>query len=97
MDNILNFSNPKIVLKKAKKIYGKSTIIFLSDKPKKKYMILNPYTNKFIYFGQMGYQDFTKTGDEIKRNNYLNRTANMRGNWKSNLYSPNNLSRNLLW
>lgn len=97
MDNILNFSNPKIVLKKAKKIYGKSTIIFLSDKPKKKYMILNPYTNKFVYFGQMGYQDFTFHKNETRRKNYLSRTANMRGNWKNDPYSSNNLSRNLLW
>jgi hypothetical protein len=45
----------------------------------------------------MGYEDFTKHKDPIRRHNYLTRTANMKGNWKDNPYSPNNLSRNILW
>jgi len=60
-------------------------------------MILNPNTNKFVYFGQMGYEDFTKHKDEKRRENYLKRTANIRGKWKENPYSKNNLSRCLLW
>jgi len=96
-NGIEEYSNPKIVYEKAKKYLGKDVIIKLSDKPDKKYMVLNPHTNKFIYFGQMGYKDFTFTGDLIKRNNYLRRTENIKGDWKDNKYSPNNLSRNILW
>ena len=98
MTNRINqFSNPKKVYEKAKQYLGKDVIIKLSDKPQKKYMVLNPNTNKWIYFGQMGYEDFTKHADPIRRYNYLRRTENMRGNWKNNKYSPNNLSRNILW
>ena len=66
MDSINKYSNPKIVYKNAKNYLGKDVNIKLSDKPAKKYMILNPNTNKFVYFGQMGYEDFTKHKDEKK-------------------------------
>jgi DNA-directed RNA polymerase beta subunit len=42
-------------------------------------------------------EDFTKHNDEQRRQNYLKRSAGIRGNWKENKYSPNNLSRSLLW
>ena len=58
-----DFSNPKIVFKKAKEYLGKDVIIRLSDKAKKKYMVFNPDTRKWVYFGQVGYEDFTKHGD----------------------------------
>ena len=97
MNRINEFSNPSIVFKKAKEYLGKDVIIRLSDKAAKKYMLLNPETHKWIYFGQMGYQDFTKHNDPVRRSNYLRRTENMKGNWRDNKYSPNNLSRNILW
>jgi len=95
--SIDDFSNPSIALRKAKAYLGPNVKFKLSDNPKKKYMILNPLMNKWIHFGQMGYEDFTKHQDEKRRENYLKRTANMRGDWKDNKYSPNNLSRNILW
>ena len=97
MNSINTFSNPKEVFDKAKKYLGTNAIIKLSDKESKKYMVLNPESNKWIYFGQMGYEDFTKHQDPIRRERYLKRTANMKGDWKDNKYSPNNLSRNILW
>jgi hypothetical protein len=97
INKINQFSNPKIVYEKAKQYLGNNVMIKLSDKPQKKYMVLNPNTNKWVYFGQMGYEDFTKHRDPLRRYNYLRRTENMRGNWKNNKYSPNNLSRNILW
>ena len=97
MNTIYKYSNPKIVYKKAKQYLGNNVIIKLSDKPIKKFMVLNPHTNKWVYFGQIGYEDFTKHKDPIRRENYLRRTENMRGNWKNNKYSANNLSRNILW
>ena len=53
--------------------------------------------NKLINFGQMGYEDYTKHNDELRRYNYIQRTSKIRGNWKQNKYSPNNLSRTILW
>ena len=97
MNSINEFSNPKIVFQKAKKYLGTNALIQLSDKKDKKYMVFNPESNKWIYFGQMGYEDFTKHQDTIRRERYLKRTANMKGDWKDNKYSPNNLSRNILW
>ena len=95
--DIKEYSNPSVVYKKAKQYLGKDVNIQLSNKADKKYMVLNPNTNKWIHFGQMGYEDYTKHHDEKRRENYLRRTANMRGDWKENKYSPNNLSRNILW
>jgi hypothetical protein len=97
MNSIDQYSNPKTVYKNAKRYLGKDVKIQLSDKPMKKYMVFNPYTNKWIYFGQMGYEDYTKHKDEKRRESYLKRTENIRGNWKNNKYSPNMLSRSILW
>jgi len=94
---ILKYSNPKIVFKKAKEYLGNDVKIRVSTNRNKKYMIFNPNTERWVHFGQMLYEDFTKHKDPIRRNSYLTRTANMRGDWKSNPYSANNLSRNILW
>ena len=94
---INNFSNPKTVNKKAVQYLGENVKIKLSNKSDKKYMVLNPNTNKYVYFGAMGYEDFTKHNDVNKRKNYLNRSAKIIGKWKDDKYSPNNLSRNILW
>ena len=90
------YSNPQKALQNAKKYLGKNTQLFVSNKTDKKYMIQDP-NGKWIHFGQIGYEDYLKHGDEFRRNNYLIRTENMRGNWRDNPYSPNNLSRNILW
>jgi hypothetical protein len=95
-EEILEYSNPKKVFQKAKDYLGQNVEIQLSTNPKKKYMVLDP-TGRWIHFGQMGYEDFTKHKDPVRRHNYLTRTAFMKGNWKLNKYSPNNLSRNILW
>ena len=68
-----------------------------SSNPKKKYMICDPKTNTWVNFGQLGYEDYTRHKNKTRRRNYLTRTAGMRGNWKSNKYSANNLSRHILW
>lgn len=98
-DQINNFSNPKKVKENAKKYLGedKANFIFRSTNPNKKYMIFNPLTKRWVFFGQMEYEDFTKHQDEDKRKRYLARATNIRGNWKQDKYSANNLSINLLW
>ena len=96
-DEINKYSNPKKVQEKAKKYLGEGAIIYRSVKKDKKYMIYNPNTKKWVHFGQIPYEDFTKHQDPKRRENYLTRTANMRGNWKNDKYSANNLSREILW
>ena len=90
---LVKWSNPSSAKKMANEYMGLD--LYISSKPEKKYMVYDG--RKWIHFGQMGYEDFTKHKDLKRRENYLIRTANMRGNWKSNPLSPNNLSRNILW
>ena len=63
--NINKYSNPSIVMKKAKELHLNP--IQLSSRKDKKYMVLDPNTNKMIHFGQMGYEDYTKHHDEKRR------------------------------
>ena len=95
--NILDVSNPEIVLKNARKYLGRNVEIGLSTRKDKKYAVYNPHTNKWIHFGNINYEDFTKHQDEERRNNYLKRSSGIKGDWKDDKYSPNNLSRNILW
>jgi len=104
-DALYKYSNPKQVQKKAFQLYGNDAIVYKSDKKEKKYQIQDENTGKFVYFGQMldtknkkqGYEDFTKHHDEVRRNSYLKRASNIKGDWKTNVYSPNFLAISLLW
>jgi hypothetical protein len=94
---IEEYSNPKKVFRKAREYLGNNVDIRLSTNPQKKYMVFNPKTNKWVHFGQMGYEDFTKHLDLVRRSNYLTRSASIKGDWRKDKYSPNMLSRQLLW
>lgn len=94
---IWKYTNPKIAQKKAYKYLGKTAKLYPSRRHQKKYEICDPILKKWVHFGQLGYEDYTKHKNKSRRNNYLKRTSKIRGNWKQNKYSPNNLSRNILW
>ena len=83
-----DYSNPKEVERKAKH-YGVK--VFRSTKRDKKYMV---YHNKWIHFGAMGYEDYTKHKNKTRRANYLKRSAGIKDSGK---YSANQLARHLLW
>jgi hypothetical protein len=87
-------SDIKKVNKLSKLIYKKP--VETSTRKNKKYMILND-DNKYIHFGDNRYEDYTIHNDLERRKRYLNRARNIKGNWKNDKYSPNNLSQNLLW
>jgi len=91
------YSNPVLAQKKAYKYLGKTAKLYPAKNPQKKYSIYDPYEKKWVEFGQIGYENFTKHKNKARRKNYLTRTASMRGNWKKNKYSRNNLSRKILW
>ena len=59
---LLEVSEPKQVILNAKKYFNNPNVtIYLSPEKNKKYAVINPYTNKLISFGQMGYKDYTRT------------------------------------
>jgi hypothetical protein len=95
--SIQKYSNPTKVFRKAKEYLGDDVEIELSTNPHKKYMVYDPKKEKWVHFGQMGYEDYTKHQDPVRRRNYLTRTYFMKGHWQNDKYSPNNLSRHILW
>ena len=93
------YSTPRTAQRMAYKYLGriKTAKLYPARNPAKKYMVFDPKNNKWVNFGQMGYEDYTKHHDKTRRKNYLTRTKGMLGDWKSNKYSANNLSRSILW
>lgn len=75
---------------------GKNVKLIPSTRKDKKFMIIKPDGTK-IHFGAFGYEDFTKHQDKERQQSYLNRSGKIIGNWKNDKYSPNNLSREILW
>ena len=76
-----------------KKLMNDGYSIGISTRKNKKYMVLNP-NNKWIHFGDMRYEDFTKHKNNKRRDLFLKR------NWKwssANKYSPSYLSYYYLW
>lgn len=95
--DILKWSNPREAQQNAYEYLGPTAHLYLSYKKDKKYMIYDVNNNKWVHFGQMGYQDFLKHKNLLRRHNYIQRASNMHGNWRENPYSANNLSINILW
>lgn len=83
------------VKRKAKVYLGEGSEIIKSNRKNKKFMVLDPKSNKFIHFGDSRYEDFTKHKDEERRKNYLKRSKGI--NDSKDKYNSNNLSRNILW
>jgi len=91
------YSNPVIAQKMAYKYLGKTAKLYPATKKDKKYRIFDPKNKKWINFGQLKYEDYTKHRNKMKRHNYLTRSKSIKGDWKKNKYSPNNLSIHVLW
>lgn len=94
---LLKYSNPKQAQRMAYKYLGKTAKLYPSTNLKKKYDIYDPNHDKWIHFGQLGYEDYTKHKNKTRRKNYLTRSRGIKGDWKTNKYSPNNLSIHILW
>ena len=91
------YSNPKIAQNRAYHYLGKTAKLYPSGNFVKKYKIYDHNNKKWIRFGQIGYEDYTKHKDKLRRKLYLNRATHINGNWKSNKYSANNLAIHILW
>jgi hypothetical protein len=94
---LCKYSSPKQAQKMAYKYLGKTAKLYPALNKDKKYSIYDPKNKKWINFGQIGYEDYTKHHNKKRRHNYLTRTKFMPGRWRKNKYSANNLSRNILW
>jgi len=99
LKELLKYSNPEEAQEQAYKKYGKDALLYISTHKNKKYMILNPNTGKMVHFGSIEppYEDFLFHKNEQRRQHYLKRSNLIKGDWRDNPYSPNNLSRNILW
>lgn len=95
VNNINEISNPAKVRANFRKYKGNDDAkLELSEKKDKKYKVI--VDGKTTHFGSK-MQDYTKHGSETRRNSYLARAKGIKGDWKSNKYSANNLAINLLW
>ena len=90
--DIQEYSDPIEVQRRAFRLLDAR--IAYSPRKNKKYRIVNPYTNKYVDFGEMGYQDYTKHKNKERRRLFKNRNHH----WKNaNPYTPAFLSYYLLW
>ncbi len=94
---LLKYSNPRKAQSMAYKYLGKSAKLYPARNSAKKYSIFDQKNKKWVNFGQIGYEDYTKHKDKKRRKSYLTRSRGMLGNWKKNKYSANNLSMHILW
>ena len=96
IEHLRMVSNPETAQRKAHSYLGKNAILYPSTRKGKKYDIVNP-SGKVVSFGSIDYEDYTKHKDKDRRDRYLARATKMKGNWREDPYSPNNLSINILW
>lgn len=89
-----NYSNVDRVFNRFRRYYPKESEIKLSTRQGKKYMVLDPNTDKWVHFGAMGYEDYTKHQDKTRRDKYHRRMGRFKDAYK---YSPGYLSLKLLW
>ena len=72
------------------------------DSPKKKMVLAKKGEEvKLVQYGQKGYEDFTQHKDPKRRENYLKRSAGIKGKdgkpTKDDIFSPNYWARKDLW
>ena len=98
LEQLKKISNPKEVIKNAQRYFNNPDIkVYLSNRKNKKYAIYDPINKKLIHFGNINYLDYTMHKNDIRRENYLKRASHIKGNWKNNPYSANNMSIHILW
>lgn len=94
--NIYDYSNPQRVRELVDKYFSINTPLCYSTRWDKKYMILNPHTNKWVHFGSMNppMEDYTKHKDERRRELFRRRNHK----WASaSKWTPAYMSYYLLW
>lgn len=96
VENLHLISNYTRVRANFEKYRGNDDVVLKrSEKADKKYKVIIG-GKKTVHFGST-LADYTHTGDENRRKRYLARAKAIKGNWRADKYSKNNLAINLLW
>ena len=94
LTKVNRYSNYRKAQIQTRKVLGPKAKLYLSDRKNKKFMVIDPHTNKKINFGQIGYEDWLKHHDPERRRRFL--TRNRR--WKqAPKYSAAYLAYHILW
>lgn len=101
LSELEKISDPAEVKRRFEKYRGAAkATIEPSPRVDKKYMIrvaaAGGVRGRVVHIGST-LADFTKHADEAKRKSYLARSAGIKGDWRDDKWSPNNLSRALMW
>ena len=101
LNDLIKISDPAEVKRRFEKYRGAAkATIEPSPRPDKKYLIrvaaVGGMRGRAVHIGST-LPDFTKHGDEARRKSYLARSAGIKGDWREDKWSANNLSRALLW
>ncbi len=79
-EELLKVSNPKKVVENAIKYFNDPNIIlYISTHKNKKYMLYDMGKTHKVHFGDIRYSDFTKHNNLERREAYLRRATNLRG------------------
>lgn len=101
LSELIKISDPAEVKRRFEKYRG-STKATIEPSPRddKKYLVrvasASGVRGRAIHIGSK-LADFTKHADEARRKSYLARSAGIKGDWRDDKWSANNLSRALLW
>ena len=96
LSELIKISDPDEVKRRFEKYRGSTkATIESSTRADKKYLV-RVDGKRAMHFGSH-IEDFTKHGDEARRKSYLARSAGIKGDWRDDKWSANNLARHLLW
>ena len=101
LSELIKISDPAEVKRRFEKYRGATkATIEPSPRADKKYLVrvaaADGMRGRAIHFGST-LADFTKHGDEARRKSYLARSAGIKGDWRDDKWSANQLARALLW
>ena len=94
---LIKVSDPEEVQVKLSKWLNQNTLLLVSPIKYKKYRVYDTKNDKYVDFGDIRHEDFTFHKDKLRQKRYLARATNIKGKWKDNKFSPNNLSIHSLW
>lgn len=97
LEKLRKISDPAEVTRRFEKYRGNTkATIEASPREDKKYLV-RVDGKRAIHFGSANMEDYTRHKNEERRASYLARSAGIKGNWRDDKWSPNMLSRSLLW
>jgi hypothetical protein len=101
LSELVKVSDPAEVKRRFEKYRGSAkATIEPSPRADKKYLVrvaaADGQRGRAVHIGST-MEDYTKHADEARRKSYLARATAIRGDWKSDKWSANNLAIHLLW